>query len=495
MSFTPFCTITFLSAFNSNAVGPGHQSLLISGGEKLRSDFGAPIGIKTDFWFIDVSSNPGTGGGTRWHEIVDIVPADEGNDNVATRDVADESSPEHPRTGAFPFTDGDGQREGEVLAMERLFRRRAHKMVHINGCDEMIIAGGELSSDDGTSYECSRDIIALRFRASTANSKGVSIAYRYLGQLPGACRVEFSLTVVNDRTLLYFGGRIHESATNSTQRYSSIEMAGGDVSNEMWRMDVFVLEVDGSSTSTSTNTNTSHDHDHAHVRQGVLPEVDPALDPAWARRTRVAFEGDWKSIGSAEDRSRARAWPSGRDMHRVVYSSREKKMFVFGGRDSLLYPLDDLWAFDLVSSMWTMMHPPVTLSRPRARYMHSLNIWKGEKMDHLVLFGGQQNDAWLTISKKAHEHGQLAPPPNTFSMTNDVWVYSPALNRWHLANMGGCAEGENGLVIQHGINNAYLYLLMGMGVAWLAGVHLYQRCFKAEQQGYEEIKSDDENNE
>ena len=319
---------------------------------------------------------------------------------------------------------------------ERVLRRRGHKMVQIDGSGEVIVAGGEvISSDDYSEFECSKAMYALRIGDD-------GMQFRELIPLPGRCRRGFSVAHSGDR-ILYFGGRVV-------------------------------------STPTARGSNATTDAERELVSLGG-GDLEPATNELWEIRVRVDSEGQlvlgdkWVQIGLFEHKGAA-VWPLPRDMHAAAFSEREQAMFIFGGRDSLGYALSDLWEYRPVgdSGRWIERHAQ---EGPRARYMHSMNVWHGVGQDHLVVFGGQQYNLWndkVGVGDGGGTARPPAPPPNDFSMANDVWVFTPQTNRWLVASYGGCGRGESGLKTNTGLNNLSIWLLIGVGIAWLGGIALYK---------------------
>jgi N-acetylneuraminic acid mutarotase len=58
-------------------------------------------------------------------------------------------------------------------------------------------------------------------------------------------------------------------------------------------------------------------------------------------------------------------------------------MYIFGGKDSNSQKLNDLWAFDLESSTWTLMQP-IDRRSPDPRSGHTACYYEG----YILVFGG-----------------------------------------------------------------------------------------------------------
>ena len=49
--------------------------------------------------------------------------------------------------------------------------------------------------------------------------------------------------------------------------------------------------------------------------------------------------------------------PCARSGHSAVFYPAKRQMYVFGGKDSNSEKLNDLWAFDLENSTWSLVKP------------------------------------------------------------------------------------------------------------------------------------------
>ena len=81
---------------------------------------------------------------------------------------------------------------------------------------------------------------------------------------------------------------------------------------------------------------------------------------------------------------------------------------------------------------WTCLQPHGTL--PRTRYLHSMVSLN----NNLVAFGGEHIKSHQP--KNGGKKGDVK--------LNDLWMYSPSLNRWSQVSSDGCMAGETGLIYQ-----------------------------------------------
>ena len=126
------------------------------------------------------------------------------------------------------------------------------------------------------------------------------------------------------------------------------------------------------------------------------------------------------------------AGPAAREDHTWTVDPQGRVAYLFGGRTAD-GPQADLWAFDLVSDIWTELHP--TGPSPAPRFGHTAT-WVPDV--GLVVWSGQGRDFYA-----------------------NMWAYDPAVDAWHElpslgavppARYGSCASlGPDGrLWISHG---------------------------------------------
>ncbi len=95
--------------------------------------------------------------------------------------------------------------------------------------------------------------------------------------------------------------------------------------------------------------------------------------------------------------------PSRRGAHSMVYDPVSHQMIMFGGSGDTGTSLDDTWAYDPATNIWTELEPAGTL--PSARSAHSLT--HDPASGRLIMFGG--------ASYKSYQ---------------DTWAYDPATDIW-----------------------------------------------------------------
>jgi hypothetical protein len=325
--------------------------------------------------------------------------------------------------------------------------RRGHKIVHVPGSSEMILAGGEEEISVGN-YACTTRAYTVQFETTTNSRTGQteikeSLKRNLALDLPGPCRNEYSL-VLMERTLVYFGGRI--------VTFENRNLIRGSCSNELWTLDIRVTP------------------------DGYIE---------------VPSNNRWVLFGTNLEQERTNGddtnWPAAREMHRAAFSQQIGSMFLFGGKDEMGYPLSDLWEFSLTKGWSRLPTDDKEMTSPRARYMHSLTIWHDSNHgDRLVVFGGQRDNHWLRYDQSPTV--KRAPPPNLFSMINDVWIYNPRTATWTIVNSGGCHAGDRGLVHSPHLDVAAVVLLIGILLAWFGGIGLYSYAFNNEYEPVPEME-------
>lgn len=128
--------------------------------------------------------------------------------------------------------------------------------------------------------------------------------------------------------------------------------------------------------------------------------------------------------------------PIPRDSHAMAYDESTGRVILFGGLDDGGYPLDDTWAYDPAANVWTRLDP--IGAGPCARSCHSMVYDPTTRQ--IVLFGGSTASAPGDVISSS--------TPNLCSSTcgaryypdqlNDTWTYDPAQNRWtEVVTVGG----------------------------------------------------------
>ncbi|MBL8219613.1 MAG: hypothetical protein JNL62_10305 [Bryobacterales bacterium] len=105
--------------------------------------------------------------------------------------------------------------------------------------------------------------------------------------------------------------------------------------------------------------------------------------------------------------------PTGRVDGVIAYDERERRIYMFGGRDSR--PQNDLWSYSIDAGQWTQLRP--SGSPPAARFGHTL-LFDAERR-RLLLFGGQASGFF-----------------------SDTWAYDIARNTWQQIAPGGSGPNE-----------------------------------------------------
>lgn len=93
--------------------------------------------------------------------------------------------------------------------------------------------------------------------------------------------------------------------------------------------------------------------------------------------------------------------PTPRSFHAGGYDPVKYRLIIYGGQTFTFQ--DDLWAFSFATSTWDSLSPPAP--RPAGRYLTSAVTTRDNQ---ILLFGGRTSG----------------------TLTNDVWQYSIARNRW-----------------------------------------------------------------
>ncbi|MCW5980586.1 MAG: hypothetical protein KIT09_21075 [Bryobacteraceae bacterium] len=115
------------------------------------------------------------------------------------------------------------------------------------------------------------------------------------------------------------------------------------------------------------------------LRKGLLPLIAAAIGAAHAAPS---------SFTLLDHAGRA---PSPRVDGAIVYEDQDRRLYLFGGRDTA--PRNDLWAYSIDERRWTEIE---TSSRPPARFGHTLVLDAVRR--RLIVFGGQAggffSDVW-----------------------------------------------------------------------------------------------------
>lgn len=105
--------------------------------------------------------------------------------------------------------------------------------------------------------------------------------------------------------------------------------------------------------------------------------------------------------------------PTGRVDGVISYDERERRIYLFGGRDSR--PQNDLWSYSIDAAQWTQLQPSGTAPAPR--FGHTL-LFDAQRR-RLLLFGGQASGFF-----------------------SDTWSYDIARNAWQQIAPGGSGPNE-----------------------------------------------------
>ncbi|MBS1824809.1 MAG: hypothetical protein JST93_05780 [Acidobacteria bacterium] len=105
--------------------------------------------------------------------------------------------------------------------------------------------------------------------------------------------------------------------------------------------------------------------------------------------------------------------PTGRVDGAIAYDERDKRIYMFGGRDTR--PVNDLWAYSIDAGRWTQLRP--SGGPPAARFGHTL-LFDAQRR-RLLLFGGQAGGFF-----------------------SDTWSYDIARNTWQQVAPGGSGPNE-----------------------------------------------------
>lgn len=128
--------------------------------------------------------------------------------------------------------------------------------------------------------------------------------------------------------------------------------------------------------------------------------------------------------------------PSGRVDGAIAYDERDRRIYMFGGRDTRTQ--NDLWVYAVEAGQWTQLQPSGT--PPAARFGHTL-LFDGARR-RVILFGGQAGGFF-----------------------SDTWAYDVERNSWQLIAPGGSGPNEryghsavldaarNRMIISHGFTD------------------------------------------
>ncbi|MFN7937216.1 MAG: kelch repeat-containing protein [Bryobacteraceae bacterium] len=105
--------------------------------------------------------------------------------------------------------------------------------------------------------------------------------------------------------------------------------------------------------------------------------------------------------------------PSGRVDGAIAYDEHDKRIYMFGGRDTR--PANDLWAYSIEEGRWTQLR--ASGGPPAARFGHTLLL--DAQRRRLLLFGGQASGFF-----------------------SDTWAYDIARNTWQQIAPGGSGPNE-----------------------------------------------------
>jgi hypothetical protein len=88
--------------------------------------------------------------------------------------------------------------------------------------------------------------------------------------------------------------------------------------------------------------------------------------------------------------------PNPRAYSGVAYDSKERKVYIYGGKYDLI-KYDDFWEFDLNAKTWAEIHPPNALVPGKRSNSYLIML---ENSRQIVLFGGETekgpiSDVWL----------------------------------------------------------------------------------------------------
>ena len=134
------------------------------------------------------------------------------------------------------------------------------------------------------------------------------------------------------------------------------------------------------------------------------PRISPAQgapapdEPARPRQPGTTTPSGWTALEPSGP------LPSPRTNPILAFDSAQRVLYLHGGRGDGT-ALDDLWAFDLVTSTWTALDPPG--ERPAVRFSHS-GIFDSRR-GALVIFAGQAQG---------------------FAFHSDVWAFDTQVGRW-----------------------------------------------------------------
>ncbi|MFW9991592.1 MAG: Kelch repeat-containing protein [Candidatus Odinarchaeota archaeon] len=176
-----------------------------------------------------------------------------------------------------------------------------------------------------------------------------------------------------------------------------------------------------------------------------------------------AFRADLSYASSENDQFTS---PRDRTMHAMVYDSTNQKTILFGGSwDTLtsgFQQLEDTWAYDYNSSLWTELAPT---THPSARDSHAMVF--DSTANQAILFGGGPTDTWTfsfpsnTWTRKStgtsppslYYHAMVYDPVNqkvilfgglNERINDEFWVYDPVTNVWTELNPSMKPEARYG---------------------------------------------------
>jgi hypothetical protein len=137
----------------------------------------------------------------------------------------------------------------------------------------------------------------------------------------------------------------------------------------------------------------------------------------------------------------AGAGPSDRAYHAAAFDTKRARMWVFGGADRSLTPVDDLWSYDVAEKRWKKAEP--SSDRPPARFSPTLHY--DAQRDQLVLHGG---------CKGFLEPDNAFAEVWTFDLAKETWTRRAAgPGRWQAA--AALAPGLDALIVEGGFDGQF----------------------------------------
>ncbi len=495
----------------------GQYAILLSG-EKVPTHIGHESKLMSDVWYIDLMNYP-----------PHTSESDAHWKSVAIPDIQD----------------------------KKALERRGHQTIAIPGTQDIMIIGGQIHTNSSSLYDCDPNIYILKLKtllSETNNEKssnnnniynytdddsnnypyanGVSSTimgkvYHLVG-MPPDCLRGFTAVLIPElpKSIPLDEEKEDVKEEDKTERNEDKDNDEDEDENQS-EITYYRLIIFGGASETGLGGNELKADVWQLSLRLQLFKPNQVGDISTYSFTPTS---EWTLV----KRDKESPWPLPRQMHSSVYVPSLRQMYTFGGRsvpseeDPTKWTyLSDLWMLDVDTLQFTqtesaqgikegnhyMLEGGSAIQWPRARYLHSLTPWHGEKGEiNLILFGGQRSSLWnnrriLQESKghvyNTHSHSQSQIlrhsiyddqlEGNIFSMTNDVWSFDVVSREWKMLSQSGCNSGDTGDVGMYRLNLWVVWSLCGVLFSWFAGTALYEKYFKhlvngsQRRSGYEEL--------